>query len=427
MIWYRKISILILLATLSYSQDIILGDLNDDEDVNVIDIVDLVDIILGTEPDENQLESGDLNSDAELNIQDVVLIVEIILDILCPVYEDQCDPSALDCCTSHEVDFSVHTFGTFSSDIFDSWIFSDDYILAGGDITSAGQGTFSCAIWDSENWELAQIYEDTFNTVMPIRSIWAFSEEDIYLAAGSILHWNGNVDSLAHAVWIVEHEEYPDEAVFHIWAASESSIYFVGPSGCIRHFNGEEFIRMESGTDIWLKDVWGYVDPDTGAETVWACGWNYDLETVLLKFNDDTWYPVYNADEYAWELLPDHLSNIVISVWSTDEFLYVLTGNGLYQCVHQTTGEGTLILENEWFVDSRWQVRGLSDNDIFIVGHNQEIMHYNGENWQQLTNSPDDYLYNIEVKDGTVVAGGHRVEEAPVDRALLLHGVRNRP
>ena len=422
-IW--KILILLALVTFSYSQDVVLGDLNNDQAVNVIDIVDLVDIIFGTEPDGYQLQSGDLNADGELNIQDIVLIVEIILDIICPVYEYQCDPSALDCCSTHEVDFTVHTFGTFGSDIFDSWIFNENYIISVGYLSVAGQGYFSGAIWDGDDWSIFQFIRNY--SVQNLRGIWAFSNDNVYLAGGSISHWDGNPEYEVNRVWTIDHENYPGEGVYNIWAASENSMYFVGRGGGIIHFDGSEFTRMESGTDIWLKDVWGYVDPDTCAETVWACGWNDMAESVFLVYRGDQWEPVYDVQAYFWDYLYDHLSGAINSIWASDEYLYVLSMNGLYQCEHETFGECSLILETEWFVDYRYKIRGISDNDIFVAGYHQEIMHYNGETWAQINYSPGDHLDNIHVSESVITAGGHRAEAIPIVRALLLHGVRNQP
>ena len=52
------------------------GDLNDDGVVNVLDVVVLINIVLGPEdPDP----SGDLNSDGLINVLDVVILVNIIL------------------------------------------------------------------------------------------------------------------------------------------------------------------------------------------------------------------------------------------------------------------------------------------------------------------------------------------------------------
>ena len=57
-----------------------LGDLNQDSIINVLDIIILVNIILGSEPDNSQLISGDLNSDGILNVLDIILLVNIILN-----------------------------------------------------------------------------------------------------------------------------------------------------------------------------------------------------------------------------------------------------------------------------------------------------------------------------------------------------------
>ena len=55
----------------------ILGDINGDEALNVLDIVSLIDIILNEEQ-TNFL--GDMNSDGENNILDVVILASIILE-----------------------------------------------------------------------------------------------------------------------------------------------------------------------------------------------------------------------------------------------------------------------------------------------------------------------------------------------------------
>ena len=59
------------------SEDFILGDLNEDQNINVTDIVLLINLILSNA----YLESGDINLDGNVNIQDVVLLVQMILNI----------------------------------------------------------------------------------------------------------------------------------------------------------------------------------------------------------------------------------------------------------------------------------------------------------------------------------------------------------
>ena len=59
----------------------ILGDINQDSIINVIDIVSMVNyILLGTGLEANQICAADLNSDNIINVIDIVSIVNIILN-----------------------------------------------------------------------------------------------------------------------------------------------------------------------------------------------------------------------------------------------------------------------------------------------------------------------------------------------------------
>jgi hypothetical protein len=56
---------------------IIVGDLNSDNEINILDVVLLVNIILGN----NDIIAGcDLNNDEQINILDVVQLIHIILN-----------------------------------------------------------------------------------------------------------------------------------------------------------------------------------------------------------------------------------------------------------------------------------------------------------------------------------------------------------
>ena len=56
-----------------------LGDFNEDETINVLDIVQIVNYILTPDGNSELEYCGDVNGDNTLNILDVVLIVNIIL------------------------------------------------------------------------------------------------------------------------------------------------------------------------------------------------------------------------------------------------------------------------------------------------------------------------------------------------------------
>ena len=60
----------------AFDQEIILGDINGDEILNVLDVILIVNMALGT--DEVDL-NGDMNNDGGINVLDIVLLVNIIL------------------------------------------------------------------------------------------------------------------------------------------------------------------------------------------------------------------------------------------------------------------------------------------------------------------------------------------------------------
>ena len=99
-----------------------LGDINDDFQINVLDIVLLVSFILMIdEPTDTEFSAGDINLDENLNILDVVAVVQLILnnnilpedcyvvpevgpcDGICPTYyynqnTNQCEEFITGCC-----------------------------------------------------------------------------------------------------------------------------------------------------------------------------------------------------------------------------------------------------------------------------------------------------------------------------------------
>jgi len=59
----------------------LMGDIDGNGSVNIVDIVMLVDFILATEPDPYQFMVADMDYNGELNIVDIVLMVDVILSL----------------------------------------------------------------------------------------------------------------------------------------------------------------------------------------------------------------------------------------------------------------------------------------------------------------------------------------------------------
>ena len=69
-----------LFITTGIANNYLMGDINADESINVLDVVQLVNIVLGAiNPSGYQMIVSDLNLDGDINILDVVQLVNIVL------------------------------------------------------------------------------------------------------------------------------------------------------------------------------------------------------------------------------------------------------------------------------------------------------------------------------------------------------------
>ena len=67
-------------ASVGVGDPLIFGDLNDDQNINIQDIILIIGIVIGSfEPNENQLVYADINQDNIIDILDIVIIINIIL------------------------------------------------------------------------------------------------------------------------------------------------------------------------------------------------------------------------------------------------------------------------------------------------------------------------------------------------------------
>ena len=64
---------------LNDNYDIILGDVNSDNNINIQDVIIVISFILGNDnPNDNQIIASDINQDNTINVLDIVLIVDLI-------------------------------------------------------------------------------------------------------------------------------------------------------------------------------------------------------------------------------------------------------------------------------------------------------------------------------------------------------------
>lgn len=78
---FVSLFVFILFAVSSSAADVkyLPGDVNGDQEVNISDVGDLIDLLLGSNDDSSMLERADIDGDGEVNITDVTELIELIL------------------------------------------------------------------------------------------------------------------------------------------------------------------------------------------------------------------------------------------------------------------------------------------------------------------------------------------------------------
>lgn len=57
------------------------GDINQDNDLNILDVVQIIQIIIDEEEDsEQEISIADMNQDSSINVLDIILIIDLIID-----------------------------------------------------------------------------------------------------------------------------------------------------------------------------------------------------------------------------------------------------------------------------------------------------------------------------------------------------------
>lgn len=273
--------------------------------------------------------------------------------------------------TSHNFTWQTFTFGQHSNSVlYDVTIINENDIWAVGEIylnDSLGNPNskiYNAIHWNGNSWEPKRI-ETLFRgnlIVVPLEGIYAFSSTDIWMVGSLPIHGDGNNWTMFDLRTTVD----PNLSLSKAWGSSSNDIYFVGRSGSIAHYNGHNWVKLESGTTTNINDVWGVFE--NGTSTVYcpvSSVFNPPQDKKILKITND------KVDSISWRM-----DRIVYGCWTNNKnFLYVC-GEGVFVYKFGTWAEISLPQ------GGKNSLRGNNTNDIFIDGDNGFISHYNGVNWQ---------------------------------------------
>ncbi len=325
--------------------------------------------------------------------------------------------------TSHDFDWQIYTFGgqKGSSVFYDVAIIDENDIWAVGEIYTADTYTYdslgnwidpyNAAHWDGEKWTLKRILFEFEGQQLfgKINSVFAFNKDDVWFGMGSVIHWNGE----RYQSIKIPDTIFPSLAN-KIWGTSSSDLYIVGNDGLMAHYDGTGWTKIETGTELDIRDIWGAYNNKSGDYEILAVASNMFQNNgyALIKISDKT-SQIVQAQNLPWSLN---------TIWFSAGKVYYIAGDGLYRSNRfPKHWQKNYSLPNLY----KNRVRGQDINDLFLVGDFSLISHFNGKSWQNYAknelhlNAGD--FYGLDIKNNLVVSVGINNPES-----LIIMGTRNK-
>jgi hypothetical protein len=326
--------------------------------------------------------------------------------------------------TSHNFTFQLDTLGdiSFPNILGDVVIINDTLIIAVGEIFEDGI-YYSAAIWNGTKWQLKPLFYDSNKIIIPIRGISPIDKDNIYLAAGSIYHWQ-NMSFQAQLIFSRLNLSDPDGTIEKLCVISNSAIYGVGRNGTIIHYIDGNCTEMESGTDLNLLSITG-----TNSNQLYTCGTIYGTgRSIVLSYDGSFWKKMMDGCYESTGFVPGQLFNTQLygsqeGLWYDGKSTLWVAGDYIYKCKNKVWSYAEGIPQNtyEEYITTRGYIHalnGCAPNNVAFAGESSTIWHYNGNTWKSIgpTFDPASNLhwYGIHIKGQTLVVVGECNRKAAV-------------
>ena len=330
-----------------------------------------------------------------LKILSVIFII-ILINLIYPGCKKSTDPPPvlIPDTTTHNYEWTVHQFGigAGSSYLYDVFAISEDDVWAVGKITTNEQDSlgndldpYNVVHWDGNEWNLDRVLYS--GIAVPGQTVFGFNENEVYIVAGSTFRWDGTTWTDLNVPFGIF-----DGNVTKFWGTSSANLYFVGGNGTLVHYNGSDWTKIDSGTDMNILDILGFDD----GTFYCVAGTGINQPNELLIYNNNG----------QLERKITHHKNLKRSLWGNSKTNIYAAGEGLF---HFDGTDSLRMVEwppgvPKYFMGS---VRGTAKNNIFIVGAFGFVMHYNWLTWYYYEDLyMDNSLRSISVLENEVFTVG---------------------
>ena len=318
--------------------------------------------------------------------------------------------------TSHNFTLETYEFGEYGNNVlYDVAVIDENNIWAVGEIylkDSLGNPdpkSYNAVHWDGTKWELKRIGNQGG---WACRTVLAFSENDIWFEG--MIKWDGTK-------YTVHKNGFPllpngeGWQINKMWGTRSNNLYAVGNGGNIAHYDGTNWTKIESGTNVDLVSIWG--SPD--GKVVWACGHKSDYSaSALLRFKEGKREKIFEGLS-SYEINGEPIGLLrggwtkseQMSYISNNQYLYQLRGSDIQKLEKKTNYYGELI----------FSINGPDRNDFFVSGQHGLVGHYNGVSYKIIEEfrKHREYLYSTYAGERVIAAVGESKGEIYNGKAVI--------
>ncbi len=302
--------------------------------------------------------------------------------------------------TSHNIEWKVDTLGQPGNSLYDVWGLDENNVFAVGYVQMP-EGPTGIIKWDGQKW-------NSFPASGGVKyGIFGFGLNNIFVVGESINR--GFAAIYDGKIWREFNDDYflsNADTVYplrSVWGSSPDDVWAVGSQGTIIHWNGSEWKKVQSPTQMYLIDIWG-----NAPDNIYAVGATLTNQYELLHYNG-----------IGWKLISDQIPFglwMFRSIWIDKSGKGVIVGNkGFFY-----DGKNWNLIPDNRFVRLQ-RVRGSGMNNIFAGGQYGNLLHYNGIHWDKFEELEDlnnfCTMQGIAVFENSVIIGGYNF-----NGVLIWHG-----
>ena len=301
--------------------------------------------------------------------------------------------------TGNSFSWTKHYLGSTNinySYVNDIAIISENDIWAVGlfvlpDTNLAGYSDYNAVHWDGTGWEYKKLWyrvPGNYLAVPEITGILAFPGKDIMMFSSFGVIWYDGLKQNRFEVLPL--------STSAVWGTDFTNIYAGGYNGKIYHYNGTVWTPIETGTDLYVNNIYGDYNKRTKS---------YEILAVFAEYSLGFTSKIFKIEgKKATEISKQGISDFVLRGWLYPGKKYFAVGDGIY---FKDMNDPEWGKEEDPNLITIYCIKGTSLNDIFAGSTYDRLFHFNGIEWKKLfPENPNSSYGKIKIKNNIVVAAG---------------------